>query len=240
MDYLKLFQTHSEYEAFVSGGTMVKPNVSHCVSENEVHYNPIETRLIVKYNVTDASQPTLLYSYYEGETTAALLFDNVEIDGVDVPIADIDNAQGTYQFSVGEHTVKYALKDPTFIGNSTFVFCVSLTSVTIPNSVTSIENGAFYGCGGLTSVTIPNSVTSIGESAFSVCNGLTSVAIGNSVTSIGNRAFYSCNSLSSINISDSVTSIGDDAFCGTHLDVATQAKITAINEYGICTPAPEE
>ena len=41
MDYLKLFQTHSEYEDFVSGGTMVKPNVSHCVSENEIHYNPI-------------------------------------------------------------------------------------------------------------------------------------------------------------------------------------------------------
>ena len=41
MDYLKLFQTHEEYEAFVSGGTMVKPNVSHCVQENEVHYNSL-------------------------------------------------------------------------------------------------------------------------------------------------------------------------------------------------------
>lgn len=40
MDYLKLFQNHSEYEAFVSGGTMMKPNVSHCIQENEVHYNP--------------------------------------------------------------------------------------------------------------------------------------------------------------------------------------------------------
>lgn len=40
MDYLKLFQTHEDYEDFVSGGTMVRPNVSHCVSENEVHYNP--------------------------------------------------------------------------------------------------------------------------------------------------------------------------------------------------------
>lgn len=40
MDYLKLFQTHEEYEAFVSGGTMLRPNVSHCVSENEIHYNP--------------------------------------------------------------------------------------------------------------------------------------------------------------------------------------------------------
>ena len=40
MDHLKLFQNHEEYETFVSGGTMVKPNVSHCIEENEVHYNP--------------------------------------------------------------------------------------------------------------------------------------------------------------------------------------------------------
>ncbi len=39
MDYLKLFQNHEEYETFVSGDTMVKPNVSHCIEENEVHYN---------------------------------------------------------------------------------------------------------------------------------------------------------------------------------------------------------
>lgn len=42
MDYLKLFQTHEEYETFVSGGTMVRPNVSHCIQENEVHYNALE------------------------------------------------------------------------------------------------------------------------------------------------------------------------------------------------------
>lgn len=38
--YLKLFENHSQYEDFVSGGTMVKPNVSECVQENHVHYNP--------------------------------------------------------------------------------------------------------------------------------------------------------------------------------------------------------
>ena len=41
MKYIKLFENHSGYENFVSGGTMEKPNVSHCVNENEVHYNPI-------------------------------------------------------------------------------------------------------------------------------------------------------------------------------------------------------
>ena len=41
MKYLKLFENHSNYDDFVDGGTMEKPNVSHCVQENEVHYNPI-------------------------------------------------------------------------------------------------------------------------------------------------------------------------------------------------------
>ena len=84
-----------------------------------------------------------------------------------------------------------------------------MTSVTIPNSVTSIGWSAFRGCSGLTSVTIPNSVTSIGYCAFDGCSGLTSVTIPNSVTSIGGFAFADCSGLTSIEIPNSVTSIGD-------------------------------
>ncbi|MBR6188612.1 MAG: leucine-rich repeat protein [Prevotella sp.] len=80
--------------------------------------------------------------------------------------------------------------------------CSALTSVTIPNSVTSIGSSVFWGCSGLTSVTIPNSVTSIAESAFRDCTSLTSITIPNSVTSIGQYAFYRCSKLSTIYISD--------------------------------------
>ena len=76
--------------------------------------------------------------------------------------------------------------------------CGSLTSVTIPNSVTSIGNSAFVGCESLTSVTIPNSVTSIGEYAFFGCDSLTSVTIGSSVNSIEYEAFKGCPNIKTI------------------------------------------
>ena len=102
----------------------------------------------------------------------------------------------------------------TSIGESAFEYCSRLTSVTIPNSVTSIGGFAFDGCSGLTSVSIPNSVTFIGSNAFSGCSGLTSVTIGNSVTSIGGLAFYGCSGLTSVTIPNSVTSIENYAFSG--------------------------
>ena len=112
------------------------------------------------------------------------------------------------------------------IGDYAFSYCSGLTSVTIPNSVTSIGEYAFYGCSGLTSVTIGNSVTSIGDYAFYGCSGLTSVTIPNSVTSIEQSAFYGCSGLTSVTIGNSVTSIGYDAFrdCSELLDVYCYAE----------------
>jgi TolB-like protein len=101
----------------------------------------------------------------------------------------------------------------TSIGQNTF-YDNKLTSVIIPNSVTSIGQYAF-GSNQLTSVTIPNNVTSIGQNAFR-SNPLTSVIIGNSVTSIGQEAFYD-NKLTSVTIGNSVISIGLNAFRGSQL-----------------------
>ncbi|MEE0122464.1 MAG: leucine-rich repeat protein [Streptococcus salivarius] len=65
----------------------------------------------------------------------------------------------------------------TSIGNSSFSYCISLTSITIPNSVTSIGTYAFSNCWYLTSITIPDSVTSIGKSAFYKCSSLTTISL---------------------------------------------------------------
>ena len=100
----------------------------------------------------------------------------------------------------------------TSIGKQAFCYCSSLTSVVIPNSVTSIGDYAFNGCSNLTSATTGNSVTAIGNYMFQECSSLTNIEIPNSVTSIGNQAFCYCSSLTSVVIPNSVTSIGDYAF----------------------------
>lgn len=100
----------------------------------------------------------------------------------------------------------------TSIGGAAFYNCCGLTNITIPDSVASISNGVFSDCNGLTSITIPDSVASIDSSAFSGCSGLTSITIPDSVTSIGNYAFSGCSGLTSVTIGNSVTSIGEYAF----------------------------
>jgi len=105
-------------------------------------------------------------------------------------------------------------KTVTCIGPSAFYYCSGLTSVTMPNGVSSIGASAFSGCSGLVSVKIPGSVTSIGEWAFSGCSGLTGVTIPNGVRSIGAAAFSGCIGLASMTIPNGVTSIGSAAFYG--------------------------
>ena len=90
----------------------------------------------------------------------------------------------------------------------------SLTSIIIPDSVTSIGEEAFCGCNLIKGITIPGSVTSIGDSAFSDCSSMTSIEIRDGVTSIADWAFDRCTSLTSITIPNSVTSIGKHAFNG--------------------------
>ena len=81
-------------------------------------------------------------------------------------------------------------------------------------SVTSICGNAFRRCG-LTSIVIPNSVTSIGYGAFSLCSGLTSVEIPNSVTSIEDYAFDGCTRLKEVHISDLAAWCGIDFYGGS-------------------------
>ncbi len=103
-----------------------------------------------------------------------------------------------------------------YIGNHLIIADTNIAETyAIKYGTITIAARAFYNCTSLTSVTIPDSVTSIGEDAFYNCTSLTSVTIPDSVTNIGGSAFRACKALNSITIPDSVISIGSEAFTNT-------------------------
>jgi hypothetical protein len=122
----------------------------------------------------------------------------------------------------------------TVIGDSAFLSNTLLTRVTFGSGsqLTVIDYQAFKNASSLTSITIPNSVTTIVQRAFAGATALTSLTIGNSVTSIGDDAFRDLTSLTSLIIPQSVLTIGLGAFfttpllaeytyCGTALTAGT-------------------
>ena len=106
---------------------------------------------------------------------------------------------------------RYQGKPVTTIGHAAF-FNSAVTSVTIPDSVTSISDDAFVNCPQLTNISIPNSVTYIGFSAFNSCTSLKSITLPSSLSTIQSYAFCNCGNLETIRIPVSVTSIGNNAF----------------------------
>ena len=91
------------------------------------------------------------------------------------------------------------------------MFCNSLTSVTLPNAVTSIGSYAFAYCISLTSVSLPNSLTTIGDFAFTNATSLSTIELPLSLMDIGMRAFDNCG-LVSVVIPASVMGIGINPF----------------------------
>ena len=174
----------------------------------------------IQYDITDANAKTCQISSvdqsYEGEF---IIPEKVEIEGVDYTI--------------------------TRIGNGAFYNCSDITSISIPNTVTSIGERAFYFVekeGGLTSLVIPNSVTSIGDRAFYGCRYLERITLPSGITSIGDGWFCDCWHLKSINgsedgtivIPEGITSIGSNAFRNCQYDlksVIIPEGVTSISDH---------
>jgi BspA type Leucine rich repeat region (6 copies) len=125
----------------------------------------------------------------------------------------------------------------TTIGDEAFAYCFNLTAVTIGNGVNSIGEEAFEYTP-VTSVTIPNSVTNIGQSAFEYCDSLANVTIGNGVTFFGPQTFAYCFDLTNVTIANGVISIGDAMFTRTALtSVSIPNSVTNIGgaAFSFCT-----
>ena len=232
--YLKEFSTHAEYDAYINGSGAILPNVSICTTEGDVHYNPyvepVETRLVLTFNVTDTSSPTNLFfnvgGYWGTPYTACT---SIEIDGVEQ-----STVNPTYTFSTtGRHIVKCEFSDPTMIPNICFSGCSNIVDVKVPDIVETIgysaftycgltsvtftedshldkiDTGAFRACTGITSVgkfgdgssvELPSTITTFGGGPFSYNENLLTMVIQENVTKMGNTFFYECTSLQSVTV----------------------------------------
>lgn len=123
---------------------------------------------------------------------------------------------------------RYKGKPVTAINNAAFPNS-AVTSVTIPDSITSIPDAAFVNCSKLTNISIPNSVTYIGFSAFSSCTSLKSITLPSSLSTIGNSAFAGCPSSMTVTYPGSKTQ-WDAIFKDSNNDVLENHLICAMLE----------
>ena len=107
-----------------------------------------------------------------------------------------------------------------------------ITSITIPDSVTSLGISAFSNCASLESATLGNGLTKVDKWLFRNCSSLKDVTLGENIQKVDNFAFAECGNLETITLPDSVTSIGISAFekCRSLDDVKLPNGLTTVDK----------
>lgn len=133
------------------------------------------------------------------------------------------------------------IEGKTVVGIHTFAFMNhnTLTSVTIPDSVTTIAPSAFYRCSSLTNISLPPNLTTIEACTFEGCSSLTSISIPEHVTTIKTRAFAECSSLTNISLPQGITAIESGTFagCSALTSISIPEHVTTIEyiAFGECS-----
>ena len=154
-----------------------------------------------------------------GGTVTSGALTNVPNEILGIPAGGGDNGKfvSLVERTISGDITAEDLQGVTTIGRDGFSRC-PITSIEIPDTVTSIAQSAFFQTTTLTSIIIPNSVTNIGQGAFNGCTGLTTIAIPDSVTYIATQAFQNCSNLHTIDFGPSREDIpvlgGGMAFSG--------------------------
>ena len=207
------------------GGTLIEKTIMENGTYNAVDdgadgYSTVNVEVENSYTAEDNgkvvnNQALVTQTAYPNTITENDTYDTTNYNSITVNVSGGGSSSvvAICTFSFSEHQFLFEDESET-IGDDVFYNLDELTSVTIPNSVTSIGNSAFQECYSLETVTFEanSSLESIGGDAFWYCQQLTSITIPNSVTSIGDYAFHNCSTLPSITIPSNVTSIGNSAF----------------------------
>lgn len=120
----------------------------------------------------------------------------------------------------------------TSIGDMAFINCTGLTTISLSAEVESVGSYVFKNCTGLLNMEIPDSVNSVGNGLFYGCTNIINVSLPEEITSIPSMAFYGCESLVDPEIPESVNSIGSSAFsgCSSLTSISIPKAVTLIED----------
>ena len=165
------------------------------------------SRLLLLASAIATSLSAAAYSF----ESAGIYYNITGNNTVEVTRSDENNNTYSGSVSIPETVTNNGTEySVTKIGSYAFQNS-AVTSVSMPECITSIGTVAFYGCKNLESVTLPESLTTLGNKAFSFCSSLESVTIPEGVMTIGEYAFFGCN-LKELTLPSTVTMIGSRAF----------------------------
>lgn len=210
-----------------------------------VHTNLSVSDSLVATSTEILKYGSLSYKVLENNTIKITSFDDSvteveipsEIDGCPVTTIGITAFLGKKLTSI---TIPEGI---TTIERSAFSSCSALKSVVLPNSLVTLGEDAFSSCAGLQSVELSGNISSISGSAFSRCTGLKEITIPDGITSIGNQSFDGCTGLKIINFPDSLTNISPYAFreCGALEYVTIPENVTSIgiDSFSYCSSLKE-
>lgn len=179
---------------------------------------------------------TLVYQLNDDQTAYSVT--GIETDGLTVVVPSLKEELPVVEIAEGafkDNTTITSVTIPdevTTVGANAFQGCTSLTSVTLPSGLTTINSNLFYDCSNLTNVTLPTTVTKIDMNAFTNCSALTQISIPEAVTEISAGAFQNCSSLTNFQIPKNVTTLGSMFISGCN-SLETLTVQTGNSKYGV-------
>ena len=119
----------------------------------------------------------------------------------------------------------------TSLGNNCFEKCNNLISVKLPDNITSLGDNTFSSCSKLSSIKLPDTLTSLGEFCLAFCN-ITKLTLPNSITTIGQDCFYSCSNLETVTLPQNITNLPAACFkdCKELSEITLHEGITSLGQ----------